>query len=394
MEGDSRDIPLCPPWVFSGSEMETLGAFLQNKSVFTYDRGGKVALDLTYITPQILVAACTHTEDVTLVSEFLERTHGGLYRVYDLRKEDGSHRHGGGEEGGQPYRFWEHNVCPFSELVTLVEEMAAYLGSHGGHKVVIQCSGGRGRSGMVTACLLLRLGQCDNASLALEFFNALRTHCGQGVTIPSQVRWVHYYEVFWKRVGGNAAAPRAPHPNPNPILPPRTLSLRHIRFHGVPEVDGVRGGCTPYFDVRTGDGRQRVYVWRGGTPSSSPPRAMGLKHFRRGEGVCDFPLGGAGSGGVWCKGDVKLCFYLAHSLGAAKKLCHVWFNTGFVHNKTLVFHKGALDAVTWDIAHKVIPRNFALELAFDEVPSEVADQFDMMGDVFEVLGQEDEDKEP
>ena len=53
---------------------------------------------------------------------------------------------------------------------------------------------GKGRTGVVIAAYLLRSGQAASAGAALRTFGDQRTSDGKGVTIPSQIRFVHYFE--------------------------------------------------------------------------------------------------------------------------------------------------------------------------------------------------------
>ena len=39
------------------------------------------------------------------------------------------------------------------------------------------------------------------------------------------------------------------------------------------------------------------------------------------------------------KGDVKIVLYDWDKFGSPDKMCHFWFNTGFINNNYLLFHK-------------------------------------------------------
>ena len=87
---------------------------------------------------------------------------------------------------------------------------------------------------MMVAAFLVHAGAAKSAAEALKAFADERTRDGKGVTIPSQIRYVHYYEQV-RKIG------RLPRP--------LTFRVRHVRLWTIPSLD-FDGGCDPYFDVR------------------------------------------------------------------------------------------------------------------------------------------------
>ncbi|EGC28823.1 hypothetical protein DICPUDRAFT_93257 [Dictyostelium purpureum] len=58
---------------------------------------------------------------------------------------------------------------------------------------VIHCKAGKGRTGLMICCWLMYCGMWKNTEDSLRFYAALRTYNQKGVTIPSQIRYVHYF---------------------------------------------------------------------------------------------------------------------------------------------------------------------------------------------------------
>jgi phosphatidylinositol-3,4,5-trisphosphate 3-phosphatase/dual-specificity protein phosphatase PTEN len=271
-------------------------------------------LDLTYISPRVIaMAAPTEGLSAALrnpfadVERFFVQRHAGVAKIYDLRGEAGASysptRFGGSTAA---FRFFDHNPAPLALLAAAVDDMVAWLAAAPEHVVAVHCKAGKGRTGMVVSALLLRLGAAPTAADALKLFGEARTHDGKGVTIPSQIRYVHYYEALL----------RAPAPPRQ-----RTLRLLHVRMHTVPNFD-LTTGCDPFFDVRQGDGKLQVFNWltaHGGRVKNYKPRTTS---------VVDFPL--------WPKhdvritGDTKMVFYDKDDYSEPDKMFHFWFHTAFV----------------------------------------------------------------
>lgn len=177
-----------------------------------------------------------------------------------------------------------------------------------------------------------------NANAALELFGRQRTSNGKGVTIPSQMRYVHYYERI-KAEGG--------------VRPAKRFRLLKVRLITTPNFD-VGGGCDPYFHIKMqaddswsgtgqmlfGDlksGGKKIFDWshNGGK----------VKHYKRGEPFIDLECGQDQLKKTpnLLVGDVKFVFYDHDRIGSDDKMFHFWFNTAYVEKPYLRFQKAVLD---------------------------------------------------
>lgn len=121
------------------------------------------------------------------------------------------------------YPFPDHQAPPFTTLVNFCEDAAEYLSRDEKNAVAIHCKAGKGRTGTVIAALLLRLKLADNAITALEIYAKERTTDSQGVTIPSQRRYVDYYNFMLRN--------RALYEENKDIL----VTMKQIVMHNIPK---------------------------------------------------------------------------------------------------------------------------------------------------------------
>lgn len=279
---------------------------------------------------------------MTEVHRFFEKRHAGHYRLYDLRAEKGSAYDPdkfGGKERVARYPFFDHNPAPLSVIRACIEDMHTFMTADPANVVAVHCKAGKGRTGLIISAYLVYAGMAPTATAALRMFGAVRTHNSKGVTIPSQMRYVHYFEASLKR----------------PVVP-ATYRLRHFRMHTVPNFD-VGGGCDPYFDVRLGDGKQLIFDWKAACKGK-------VKNYKPKHRIVDFDLW---PHNIRVRGDVKIVFYDWDQFSAPDKMFHFWFSTAFVENNYLLFHKDVLDRACKDKACKEFEPDFKLELFLDKV---------------------------
>lgn len=169
-------------------------------------------LDLTYVTNRLIAFGYpaeslegiyrNHYKDVY---NFFEKRHPDRYKIYNLCSErtyDKEKFHNRVAE----YRFDDHCPPPIALFLPFCRDVDAWLQEHPENVAAIHCKAGKGRTGVMICAYLLYTGAWKSAHGAMEFFGAARSLKRQGVTIPSQRRFIAYFgEMCHKtrRIGGD-----------------------------------------------------------------------------------------------------------------------------------------------------------------------------------------------
>ncbi|GAB5355397.1 hypothetical protein AAMO2058_000202000 [Amorphochlora amoebiformis] len=168
--------------------------------------GGGFDLDLTYIEPQLIAMGLPsvnyeglYRNPLREVVRFFNTRHKTQYRIYNLCDER-DYPEEGFQGAVRRFGFDDHNPPPLSLLVRLCTEASDFINEASGHVVAIHCKGGKGRTGVVTAAMLLKMHRDWYAEKALLKFAVMRTdddvsaNKRVGVDGPSQRRYVEYWE--------------------------------------------------------------------------------------------------------------------------------------------------------------------------------------------------------
>ncbi|CAH8677495.1 unnamed protein product [Schistosoma rodhaini] len=258
-------------------------------------------LDLSYISTRIIAMGFpavklegvyrNHIDDVV---RFLQTRHANHYKIYHLCDERDFNvcRFDGPVA---KYPFSDHNAPQFEQIIALCEDVNGFLSQDPKNVVAINCKAGKGRTGVMVCACLLRLHDVMNAEESLKFYGEQRTDNGKGVTIPSQRRYVHYYDLFLKN---NLQYHRIP------------LFLTAVRVCGLQYLPGLLLDLQLYtFDS------SHVFEQNCATFSSEPIHQNEVV-IKPKQDILLF-------------GDVRVKFYARHHM-LNKKICQLWFNTYFV----------------------------------------------------------------
>eukprot|EP01138_Halocafeteria_seosinensis_P015495 gb/GECG01015813.1/.p1 GENE.gb/GECG01015813.1/~~gb/GECG01015813.1/.p1 ORF type:complete len:794 (+),score=96.57 gb/GECG01015813.1/:1-2382(+) len=220
---------------------------------------GEFDLDLTYITPRLIAmgypakgAAAAYRNPIHEVQRFFETRHPRKYMIYNLCTER-SYPKSEFNYCVQRYPFDDHNAPPLEMLLKFCQSVRKWLSQDSYNVAAVHCKAGKGRTGMMIAAYLLFSGECNSAREALAYFGSYRTLNDSGVTIPSQKRYVYYFERMLQTIQ-DASLPKQ-----MPVKRP-TFRIKHIRIESVPNIDSH--GCIPIFDLYVEN--QRVFEYKKG----------------------------------------------------------------------------------------------------------------------------------
>lgn len=159
-------------------------------------------MDLSYVTPQIIAMGypsegfeAYYRNSMEDTQRFLNHYHQGNYKVYNLCSE----RHydlGSFDRVSADFTFDDHNPPKFTMIYDFCQDVDQFLSKSKHNVVAIHCKAGKGRTGVMICCYLVYSRYCRSAHEALVYYGEIRTKDRKGVTIPSQIRYVYYFEHF------------------------------------------------------------------------------------------------------------------------------------------------------------------------------------------------------
>ncbi|VVB05118.1 unnamed protein product [Arabis nemorensis] len=196
---------------------------------------GEFDLDMTYITENIIAMGFpagdissglfgffeglyrNHMEEVI---KFFETHHKDKYKVYNLCSErlyDASKFEG----KVASFPFDDHNCPPIQLIPSFCQSAYTWLKEDIQNVVVVHCKAGMARTGLMICCLLLYLKFFPTAEEAIDYYNQKRSLNGKALVLPSQIRYVKYYERVQNQFDGK-------------IPPERRCMLRGFRLINCP----------------------------------------------------------------------------------------------------------------------------------------------------------------
>lgn len=144
----------------------------------------------------------------------------GKYKVYNLCSErlyDASLFEG--KVASCP--FDDHNCPPIQLIISFCQSAYSWLKEDIENVVVVHCKAGMARTGLMISSLLLYLKFFPTAEESIDYYNLKRCFDGKALVLPSQIRYVKYFERTLTYFNGENQ-------------PGRRCMLRGFRLHRCP----------------------------------------------------------------------------------------------------------------------------------------------------------------
>ncbi|KAF9621914.1 hypothetical protein IFM89_029134 [Coptis chinensis] len=155
----------------------------QNKR--RYQEGG-FDLDMTYITENIIAMGFPAGDISSGLFGYLE----GFYRNHMeevIRFFETNHK-------VASFPFEDHNCPPIQLILLFCQSVYSWLKEDIENVIVVHCKAGVARTGLMISSLLLFLKFLPTSEESIDYYNQKRCLDGKGLVLPSQIRYVKYFE--------------------------------------------------------------------------------------------------------------------------------------------------------------------------------------------------------
>jgi protein-tyrosine phosphatase len=162
-------------------------------------------LDMAYVTQRVIAMGYPATgmegiyrnsiEDVT---RFFSIYHNDNVKIYNLciEKERIYQKNLFSKSSVGLFPAKDHNPCPIKLILEFCVDICLFLIKNPEGVAAIHCKAGKGRTGVMICSYLIFSGLCETSEEAFKHYALSRTYNKKGVTIPSQIRYVQYFESF------------------------------------------------------------------------------------------------------------------------------------------------------------------------------------------------------
>lgn len=308
-----------------------------------YNEGG-FNLDLTYITPRVVAMSLPaqgihklYRNSIDTVAKLLNKNHDRKYLVLNLSGCEYDYS----KFSHQVVDFYwtDHHPPPIELLFRGCRVIHEWLHQDIENVVAVHCKAGKGRTGTLICCYLLFSGAFLNAQDALLYYRRKRFSKGGGVTHPSQIRYVHYFEEILK----------------GSIKAPLVKQLSKIQLKTAPHYSG--NTCKPVIEIY----REQILIYT----SQEATRAEQVVISDDWSHLQTHNIATIHSE-LLLQGDLLLQLYHWKTFGKAK-ICRFSLNTAFVPDSgSVVYNKKDLDPDIF-VDNPKVSSGFSITLVLESV---------------------------
>ena len=162
-------------------------------------------LDMSYITQRVIAMGFPSVGCETVyrnalpdVLEFFHVRHNDQVKIYNLclEKDRIYNKNIFSRSSVGLFPATDHNPCPIKLILEFCIDICLYLLKNPKAVAAVHCKAGKGRTGVMICSYLVFSHLCETSEKAFRYYARIRTKNNTGVTIPSQKRYIRYFETF------------------------------------------------------------------------------------------------------------------------------------------------------------------------------------------------------
>ena len=164
-------------------------------------------LDLAYITNRVIAMGFPsnnfyetfYRNSLSDIKDFFNTVHKGKVKIYNLclEKERIYNKNiFNNDFKVSLFPSLDHNPCSVKLILEFCIDIVLFLTNNIESVAAVHCKAGKGRTGVMICSYLIFSNLCENSEDAIKYYAIMRTLNEKGVTIPSQIRYIKYFETF------------------------------------------------------------------------------------------------------------------------------------------------------------------------------------------------------